>query len=98
MTEHTWLDWVLPITAMVSTIGAVVMWTGRKILFANIKEEIEEQLQRFKDEMEEKHAENKKKLEEAAGERMKIRAELSALGEDVAYLRGRASGTFRRPR
>lgn len=103
-----WLAWVVPIVAAVSAIGGLLIWLGRVILLPGIKQELEELLkERFEEAqelVEERHRDNKKDIEEVKKsldeslvDRRMIRKELAEVAQDVAYLRGRSSGTFKRP-
>lgn len=107
-TDPWWLPWVLPGVAAVSAVGGALIWLGRVVLLPGIKGELEELLkERFDDAqelVEQRHQENqedihelKRLVEEGTVDRKQIRKELADVAADVAYLRGKSSGTFRRP-
>jgi hypothetical protein len=84
-----WLSWILPITTVLGLIGGLLIWIGRVILLPGIKAELESTF-------EQKHKENRitfeifeKKFNDAEKERAALRADIVAIREDVAFLRGR---------
>jgi hypothetical protein len=85
-----------------------MIWVGKKFLVPGLKEELEQMLHdKFLEserELERRHAENRRELErlaetlaEGTEEDKKIRDQITVITADVAYLRGKSSGTFKKP-
>jgi septal ring factor EnvC (AmiA/AmiB activator) len=100
-----WLQWLLP----VSIVAGGVAWVARKILLPSIKVQLEELLEeKFAEarmEVEERHKQNREdilrveqQMNESSEDRQKLHQDLMEVKADVAYLRGRTTGTFQRPR
>ncbi|SRR6266581_4838029 len=103
-----WLSWVVPVLAIVGALGAALIWVGRVILLPGIKKELEAMLaDKFEEarrDVEARHLQNnlqftqlKKQLDASARDRALLHEDLSEVKEDMAYLRGKSSGTFKRP-
>ena len=103
-----WLTWVVPVLAIIGTLGGALIWIGRVMLLPGVKKELEELLaDKFAEaqrDVKERHAQNQAqfrqinaRLNEGAVDRQQLREDLNEVKEDVAYLRGKSSGTFKRP-
>ena len=98
----SWLQWMLPISA----IGAGFLWVARVLLVPGLKAQIEDMLkEKFEEqklEIEARHQQNREdikrvedQLKDSVADRKSIHQDLIEVKEDVAYLRGRA-GPFKR--
>lgn len=86
-----WLTWILPILALLGTISVLV----RKLLTATIQQDFKAML----DEMHRQNTARLDKIEQRIDKSDQLREDmdekLSGVAQDVAYLRGKASGTFK---
>jgi septal ring factor EnvC (AmiA/AmiB activator) len=102
-----WLEWVLPVVASASAIGAIALWIGRKLLVPSLKEEIEtmlaEKFAEAKEEVIERHRQNRldiqkveRRMDDGMRDRASIQRDITEMKADISYLRGRTTGTFKR--
>ena len=103
-----WLAWVVPLATVAGIIGAGLVWVGRALFLPGVKRELESMLKDKFDAVEanvqmrdmrnqQKFTEIEEQMEDAARDRQQMLADFSEIREGVAYLRGKASGTFKRP-
>jgi hypothetical protein len=101
-----WLPWIVPALAIIGALGGVLIWIGRVMLLPGFKKELEDLLaDKFaaaERDIKERHAQNQAqfrhinlRLNDGANDRQQLREDLNEVKEDVAYLRGKSSGTFK---